>query len=205
MAEETAGEKTFAPTQKRREDAAKNGDVLRSREFATFAATGTGALALWAFGAWISEGLAAIVRKPISGARLREVFADIGVGFVDLAGVRLATIGNRTEELVRACSTLVRAGCQSPEQVVVGGLPADDCQVALLDLGEHPQASGWLRELAERRPRLTIVGLHDEGVAPVVSTADVVTVTRSLVAESPGRVVRLVAGWLSEQKTREAE
>lgn len=152
-----------------------------------------------------SEGLAAIVRKPISGARLREVFADIGVGFVDLVGVRLATIGNRTEELVLACSTLVRAGCQSPEQVVVGGLPADDCQVALLDLGEHPQASGWLRELAERRPRLTIVGLHDEGVAPVVSTADVVTVTRSLVAESPGRVVRLVAGWLSEQKTREAE
>lgn len=62
MAEETAGEKTFAPTQKRREDAAKNGDVLRSREFATFAATGTGALALWAFGAWISEGLAATAR-----------------------------------------------------------------------------------------------------------------------------------------------
>ncbi len=62
MAEETAGEKTFAPTQKRREDAAKNGDVLRSREMATLAATGTGALALWAFGAWISEGLAAIAR-----------------------------------------------------------------------------------------------------------------------------------------------
>ncbi len=62
MAEETPGEKTFAPTQKRREDAAKNGDVLRSRELATLAATGTGALALWAFGAWISEGLAAIAR-----------------------------------------------------------------------------------------------------------------------------------------------
>ena len=62
MADETPGEKTFAPTQKRREDAAKNGDVLRSRELATLAATGTGALALWAFGAWISEGLAAIAR-----------------------------------------------------------------------------------------------------------------------------------------------
>jgi flagellar biosynthetic protein FlhB len=62
MAEETPGEKTFAPTQKRREDAAKNGDVLRSRELATLAATGTGALALWAFGAWINEGLAAIAR-----------------------------------------------------------------------------------------------------------------------------------------------
>lgn len=62
MAEETPGEKTFAPTQKRREDAAKNGDVLRSREFATFAATGTGALALWGFGAWIAEGMASIAR-----------------------------------------------------------------------------------------------------------------------------------------------
>ncbi|MBU7579615.1 MAG: flagellar biosynthesis protein FlhB [Porphyrobacter sp.] len=62
MAEEPAGEKTFAPTQKRLSDAAKNGDVLRSREFATLAATGTGALALWAFGAWISEGLAATAR-----------------------------------------------------------------------------------------------------------------------------------------------
>jgi flagellar biosynthesis protein FlhB len=62
VAEETAGEKTFAPTQKRREDAAKNGDVLRSRELATLAATGAGALALWALGAWISEGMASIAR-----------------------------------------------------------------------------------------------------------------------------------------------
>lgn len=62
MAEETPGEKTFAPTDKRREDAAKNGDVLRSREMATLAATGTGVLALWAFGAWISEGLTATAR-----------------------------------------------------------------------------------------------------------------------------------------------
>ncbi len=62
MAEETPGEKTFAPTDKRREDAAKNGDVLRSREMATLAATGSGVLALWAFGAWISEGLAATAR-----------------------------------------------------------------------------------------------------------------------------------------------
>jgi flagellar biosynthetic protein FlhB len=62
MAEETAGEKTFAPTQKRREDAAKNGDVLRSRELATAAATGAGALALWGLGSWLAEGMAATAR-----------------------------------------------------------------------------------------------------------------------------------------------
>lgn len=62
MAEETPGEKTFAPTAKRRADAARKGDVLRSRELATFAATGAGALALWGLGAWLNEGLAAIAR-----------------------------------------------------------------------------------------------------------------------------------------------
>ncbi|WP_086739857.1 EscU/YscU/HrcU family type III secretion system export apparatus switch protein [Erythrobacter colymbi] len=62
MAEETAGEKTFAPTQKRREDAAKNGDVLRSRELATAASAGAGALALWGLGSWLTEGMAATAR-----------------------------------------------------------------------------------------------------------------------------------------------
>ncbi len=62
MAEETPGEKTFAPTQKRREDAAKNGDVLRSRELATLAATGAGAMALWALGGWLTDGMAATAR-----------------------------------------------------------------------------------------------------------------------------------------------
>ena len=65
MAEETAGEKTFAPTQKRREDAAKNGDVLRSRELATLAATGAGALALYALGSWLAEGMAGIARAGL--------------------------------------------------------------------------------------------------------------------------------------------
>ena len=62
MAEETAGEKTFAPTQKRREDAAKNGDVLRSRELATAASAGAGALALWGLGSWLTEGMASTAR-----------------------------------------------------------------------------------------------------------------------------------------------
>jgi flagellar biosynthesis protein FlhB len=62
MAEETSGEKTFAPTQKRLEEAAKNGDVLRSREFATLAATGAGVLGLYALGSWITEGLGGIAR-----------------------------------------------------------------------------------------------------------------------------------------------
>lgn len=62
MAEETPGEKTFAPTAKRRADAARKGDVLRSREAATAAATGAGAAALMAVGPWLAEGLGRIAR-----------------------------------------------------------------------------------------------------------------------------------------------
>lgn len=62
MAEETPGEKTFAPTPKRRSDAAKKGDVLRSKEVATLAATGTGALALLGLGPWLTESMAAVAR-----------------------------------------------------------------------------------------------------------------------------------------------
>lgn len=62
MAEESAGEKTFAPTPKRLADAAKKGDVLRSKELATLAATGTGALALLGLGPWLAESMAATAR-----------------------------------------------------------------------------------------------------------------------------------------------
>jgi flagellar biosynthetic protein FlhB len=62
MAEETPGEKTFAPTHKRRMDAAKKGDVLRSKELATAAATGAGALALWGLGPWLADSMGQVAR-----------------------------------------------------------------------------------------------------------------------------------------------
>ncbi len=62
MAEETPGEKTFAPTAKRRADAARKGDVLRSREVATAAATGAGALAMLGIGPWLGERLGDVAR-----------------------------------------------------------------------------------------------------------------------------------------------
>ena len=66
MAEETAGEKTFDPTPKRREDAAKKGDVLRSKELGTLAATGAGALALLGLGSWLNESMGRIARAGFS-------------------------------------------------------------------------------------------------------------------------------------------
>ncbi len=66
MAEETPGEKTFAPTDKRRADAAKNGDVLRSKELATLAATGAGALALMGIGPWLNDAVGTTARAGFS-------------------------------------------------------------------------------------------------------------------------------------------
>lgn len=66
MAEETPGEKTFAPTHKRRTDAAKNGDVLRSKEVATVAATGAGGLALLGLGPWLNDSIARVARAGFS-------------------------------------------------------------------------------------------------------------------------------------------
>jgi flagellar biosynthetic protein FlhB len=66
MADETPGEKTFAPTEKRKSDAAKNGDALRSKEVATVAATGAGGLALLGLGGWLNDSIAQVARAGFS-------------------------------------------------------------------------------------------------------------------------------------------
>ncbi len=57
-----SGEKTFAPTQKRRQDAARKGDVLRSRELATAVAMLVGAAWLKFAGPWLLSGLEQVSR-----------------------------------------------------------------------------------------------------------------------------------------------
>ncbi|MCZ8135098.1 MAG: flagellar type III secretion system protein FlhB [Porphyrobacter sp.] len=89
MAEETAGEKTFAPTAKRRADAAKKGDVLRSKELATLAATGTGALALLGLGPWLAESMAATAR---AGFRFDRAALDGFAPGAALADAALAVL-----------------------------------------------------------------------------------------------------------------
>ena len=57
-----AGEKSFAPTEKRKQDAARKGDVLRSRELGTAAAVLVGAVWLKWAGPWLAEALAVSLR-----------------------------------------------------------------------------------------------------------------------------------------------
>ncbi|MCJ2183252.1 flagellar type III secretion system protein FlhB [Novosphingobium sp. 1949] len=59
---ESEGEKSFAPTQKRKRDAAQKGDVIRSRELATAAAIAIGAIWLLFAGPWLFDCLARLLR-----------------------------------------------------------------------------------------------------------------------------------------------
>ncbi len=92
MAEETPGEKTFAPTPKRRSDAAKKGDVLRSRELATVAVTGAGALALYGLGAWLNEGLGAVARAGLTFDAAALATFDPGEAFAAAAFAALPPV-----------------------------------------------------------------------------------------------------------------
>lgn len=62
---ETSGEKTFAPTPKRKSDAAKKGDVLRSRELATAAAILFGSAWLTFAGPWLLSEMSEIARQGL--------------------------------------------------------------------------------------------------------------------------------------------
>lgn len=57
-----SGEKTFAPSEKRRRDAARKGDVLRSRELGTAVAILVGAAWFKLAGPWLLEGLTDALR-----------------------------------------------------------------------------------------------------------------------------------------------
>ena len=57
-----AGEKTFAPTPKKKQDAARKGDVLRSKELATAAVMLVGAAWLQWAGPWMLDGMEQVLR-----------------------------------------------------------------------------------------------------------------------------------------------
>ena len=75
---ESAGEKTFAPTPKRRQDAAKKGDVLRSRELSTAVVILFGAAWLALAGPWLLGDLAGLLRGSLIFDRRSIMNFDIG-------------------------------------------------------------------------------------------------------------------------------
>ena len=75
---ESAGEKSFAPTEKRRSDAAKKGDVLRSRELSTAAVMLFGAGWLTIAGPWLLEDLIGILRSSLIFDREAVMRFEVG-------------------------------------------------------------------------------------------------------------------------------
>jgi flagellar biosynthetic protein FlhB len=69
MSEAPGGEKSFAPTEKRLREAAKNGDVIRSRETATAAAIAIGAVWLLVAGPWLLGQLEETLRSSFTWDR----------------------------------------------------------------------------------------------------------------------------------------
>ncbi|MFN3457943.1 MAG: flagellar biosynthesis protein FlhB [Novosphingobium sp.] len=63
---EQEGEKTFAPTEKRKKDAAKNGDVLRSKDLGTAIGVLVGAIWLKFAGPWMMDALQDTLRASFT-------------------------------------------------------------------------------------------------------------------------------------------
>ena len=85
---EQAGEKSFEPTAKRRQDAAKKGDVLRSKEVATAVSVFIGAIWLIFAGPWLFDAMSETARIGFSfGREDIDGFSPNRILLVALVGV----------------------------------------------------------------------------------------------------------------------
>ena len=92
MSEETSGEKRFDPTPKRKADAAKKGDVLRSKEAATAVVMATGVFMLLAIGPWLFGGIKRIAQASFGFDAAELGSLAPGTFFADAAGEVLPPI-----------------------------------------------------------------------------------------------------------------
>lgn len=92
MSEQPAGEKSHAPTEKRLRDAIGKGNVLRSREVATAAAIGAGALWLKLAGSWMFGRLERAAQSSLSFDRDRLERFEPGQLMQDLAWSNLVPV-----------------------------------------------------------------------------------------------------------------
>ena len=92
MSEESSGEKRFDPTPKRKSDAAKKGDVLRSKEVATAVATATGTFTLAIVAPWLFGGIQNIARASFQFERIDLAEFTPGTRFAEAASALLPPI-----------------------------------------------------------------------------------------------------------------
>ena len=106
-----SGEKTLAPTEKRRREAATKGDVLRSREVATAVAVLVGAAWLKFAGPWLFDQLSAAVRAGLSWDRSAvEAFDPVSAMLAAAWAVTLPLLSLALAVLVAVSATQLAHG-----------------------------------------------------------------------------------------------
>ena len=97
---ESAGEKSFAPTEKRKSDAAKKGDVLRSRDLGSAAVILIGAAWLSIAGPWLLGDLGSLLRQSFTFNRADlDAFAP-GRMLLDALMISLPPIATLTPPVI---------------------------------------------------------------------------------------------------------
>ena len=153
---ETEGEKSFAPTEKRKKDAAKNGDVLRSRDLATAVGVLVGAIWLKFAGPWVFDVMQDTLRSSLIIDRASiEDFAPrtllIGAMIVALPPVFL--LGG----LVLASSVFSQIGMSDGRWIPSNLAPKASRINPLSGLKRMFGAQGWI-ELGKGMAKLALMG-----------------------------------------------
>ena len=151
-----SGEKTFAPTEKRKRDAALKGDVLRSRDLANAAALLAGAAWLKFAGPWLFGRLAQGARAGLQWDRAALEHFSPGAAMARLAldvaaPVLLLALG------VMAAVLAVQLGPADGRWVAANLAPKASRIDPLAGLGRMFGAAGWI-EAAKGIAKVAVLG-----------------------------------------------
>src|SRR3546814_14107645 len=123
MAEETPGEKTEKPTQKRLRDAAQKGDVLQSKELATALVVMAGMVWIALAGPAIMEAMARILiqglrfdqKDVLNFAPAARAYELLGLIAVPIGGIMVATLNAAHADPAMTGSLCIRAHAFPPK------------------------------------------------------------------------------------------
>lgn len=151
-----SGEKTFAPTEKRKADAARKGDVLRSRELATAVAVLAGAAWLRFAGPWLLDSLAQTARAAFSWDRAAiDDFAPGRTIFSAVSGVIGPVVLLAAGVMLAVC--LVQLGPADGRWVAANLAPKASRINPLSGLKRMFGPTGWI-EVAKGVIKVTLLG-----------------------------------------------
>ncbi len=154
---ETAGERTLAPSAKRLKDAAKEGDVLRSRDLAVAAAMLVGAAVLKMAGPWLFGQLSAAMRLGLSFDRAALDHFDPGqillaLGLLALPPVLMVGTG------VIVATLVAQLGLSGQGRFVAGAAAPKAGRLNPMNgLSRMFGPQGWI-EVAKSLVKITLLG-----------------------------------------------